>query len=387
MTIEQLPGHQEQPEEIICHNCGRFVGPLNKCPNCGARIEKRMSVRFFRMGAILVGLVGLGLLWMMAARSEVPIIEIGGIERTMNFAFVRIAGTVMGEPRITREAGRVASVSITVDDGTGEIAIRAYRAKAQELIEKDRLPRSGDKVIVGGSLQVSADDMAMWLADTDLIQIVRKDLMYPAVADLTLEDESRIAVVRGIILDVAPPKVGTRMPWSVRFTDGSGIATLNMFEDTYQEIPDKMRLEPGSVFEATLILTIYQDKLQLQLNRGSDFAFLDVDPSEIVAKHPGAPTEPHKISMLTEEQDGHMLMVKGRITALDYPPPRSRAYHRITIKEGRHEITIVYQAPHDLPLRDERLVVGAEVRVTARMEQLTRERRLRIYHPSQIEVL
>lgn len=53
MTANRLPGQNEQPTEIICHECGRFVGPLNRCPHCGAAVPLLLGVlahRWFMRG-------------------------------------------------------------------------------------------------------------------------------------------------------------------------------------------------------------------------------------------------------------------------------------------------------------------------------------------------
>ena len=41
---QPLPGHETQSDEMACPKCGRFVGAATKCPYCGAKVEKRMSL-------------------------------------------------------------------------------------------------------------------------------------------------------------------------------------------------------------------------------------------------------------------------------------------------------------------------------------------------------
>ncbi|MDZ4198319.1 MAG: hypothetical protein U1E27_03445, partial [Kiritimatiellia bacterium] len=60
----------------VCPVCSAFVGPARLCPSCGARITHRASLRIFRAAAVLLATAGLGLLWMAARRSEIPVIPI-----------------------------------------------------------------------------------------------------------------------------------------------------------------------------------------------------------------------------------------------------------------------------------------------------------------------
>ena len=66
---QPLPGHETQSEEMACPKCGRFVGAATKCPYCGAKVEKRMSLVALRWAAVLLSTVGLFLLYLSASGS------------------------------------------------------------------------------------------------------------------------------------------------------------------------------------------------------------------------------------------------------------------------------------------------------------------------------
>ena len=117
-----------------------------------------MSVRVFRYAALGLGTIGLGLLYLMAIHRELPVVKIGEIKPTMNFAYVRVVGTVAGDPRIFKEVGKVRSLRFTVDDGTGEISVTAFRSQAEDLVDQHKVPASGDRVEVAGALSITADD-------------------------------------------------------------------------------------------------------------------------------------------------------------------------------------------------------------------------------------
>ena len=60
-----------------CPSCGRYVGPHEACPYCGARLAGRTPIRAVKIAAILLATVGLAILWFAATRAEVPLIQIG----------------------------------------------------------------------------------------------------------------------------------------------------------------------------------------------------------------------------------------------------------------------------------------------------------------------
>ena len=80
---QPLPGHETQSDEMACPKCGRFVGAATKCPYCGAKVEKRMSLVALRWAAVLLSTVGLVLLWLMARTREPELVRIGDIEATL----------------------------------------------------------------------------------------------------------------------------------------------------------------------------------------------------------------------------------------------------------------------------------------------------------------
>jgi cytochrome c-type biogenesis protein CcmE len=375
-----------QPEDSRCPECGRFVGPLNRCPHCGTRIKKRMTVRFFRGMALTIGFAGLALLYLMVTRGEVPIIKVDNIDRTMNFAFVRVSGTVMGDSRIVREAGQVASVAFTLDDGSEEeLVIRAYRAKARELIGRDLLPLSGDRVTVAGSLQVAADDMALWLADPDWLEIERAEITDLQVRQLRMDLEGRNVFVEGVITDVITPKVGTRMPWTVRFTDGTGDGRLNYWDDVYQELPDKLAVKPGATFRAQATVVYQQERLQFQMNRARQLTLLEDDAATIMAARPQDVPELLTPSELKRSQAGLFVALRGTLEQRSFPPEGSRAYHRFELGDGTATIEVVYQDVSARNLPQDAFPPGREVTVYGLVEELTAGPRIRIFHPSQLQ--
>ncbi len=72
-----------RPAMTHCPSCGRYVGPHEACPYCGAPLTGRTSIRGVKIVAILLATVGLAALWFAATRAEVPLIQIGQAGATM----------------------------------------------------------------------------------------------------------------------------------------------------------------------------------------------------------------------------------------------------------------------------------------------------------------
>ncbi len=162
-TVEQAtktdlgPGvPTEEDKEVICPSCFRFVGTYEKCPYCGAEVFKRISVRAFRWGSLLFAFIGLFLLWMAARGIKAPLKKIHELKPTMSMGLVRIDGRVTNQPRLHPEWG---SLYVQLDDGTGVVAINAYKEVATE-IAKTGLPQQGDSISVQGMVRFQSGGSA-----------------------------------------------------------------------------------------------------------------------------------------------------------------------------------------------------------------------------------
>ncbi len=370
MNANPLPGQQEQPPEILCPSCGHFVGALTRCPHCGARVTKRMSIRFFRYAALALGTVGLGLLYLMAIHREIPIIQIGNIRPMMNFAYVRIAGTVTGDARLFKEGDKVRTLRFMVDDGSGELMVTAYRAQAEALVAADRVPRVGDRVEVAGSLGVAADDnVVMRLQVPEHLFITRAEMPVTALADIGVGMVGTAVVVEGTISKVIAPRPQSRAPWTVLITDASGgEQPLTFWQSTYDEIRDKILLVPGTPVRARVGVATYRDKLQLSLGRGTDLEFPKAGSARQMTAGPGAPessapaADAVAIGDVTADMAGHTVQVSGKVAAIKEPAAGSKAPYDVTLQDGEKTISVIYWDTVAQRLEANKPVVGAALK-------------------------
>jgi hypothetical protein len=155
-----------------CPSCGRYVGPYEACPYCGACLVGRTPIRVVKIVAVLLATLGLAALWFAATCAEVPLVKIGQVAATMNLAYVRVGGRCTRSPSYDPESGYL---SFWIEDDTGEIRIAAYRAETQQIIEGGLVPAPGDLVEVAGTLRIREDLLSLTINVPDQLEVTRAD--------------------------------------------------------------------------------------------------------------------------------------------------------------------------------------------------------------------
>jgi RPA family protein len=296
---QPLPGHETQSEEMACPKCGRFVGAATKCPYCGAKVEKRMSLVAIRWAAVLLSTVGLFLLYLMARSREPERIRIGDIETTMNFGVVRLSGEVRNDPRPFKNGN---GMSFNVSDGSGSIIVFVDQAQRKAMADAGLLPRKGDGIDFVAQLQASSSGSSARIRSLNpsSFQLTRDDGtpvarapaddggekagapdrsasapsakdFGPAVAfsavDASLVGQS--VVLEGTVVAIKEPAADTKQPYVVTLTNGVEGVDLKVWPDQFLQIPDAASLT-GTPVRAKAAVKLWKDKVDLQLKKGSD---------------------------------------------------------------------------------------------------------------------
>jgi DNA/RNA endonuclease YhcR with UshA esterase domain len=302
--------------------------------------------RFFRYAALVLGTVGLGMLYLAALHREIPVVKIGEIKPAMNLATVRVAGDVSSDARVFKEGDRVRSLRFTVDDGSGEILVQAYKSQAQALVDKYGVPRLGDHVEVAGSLTVSADDdVALRLQVPEQLVLTRTDTKPVALKDVNGSMIGRSIDVEGSITKVIAPRPESKAPWTIVVTDAGGQQEITFWQDIYDEIRDKVLLAPGAPIRARVAVRSYKDKLQLALSQGMDLEFIAAAAAKSMVAGPGAPsgeTPLTPVGSVTAAMVGTTVKVSGRVTQVKEPAAGSKAPYEVTLQEGDKQVAVVY---------------------------------------------
>jgi DNA/RNA endonuclease YhcR with UshA esterase domain len=339
-----------------CPSCGRYAGPYEACPYCGARLAGRMPVRLIKVVAILLATVGLVLLWFAATRAEVDLIQIGQAGATMNMAYVRLEGRCTREPTYDPESDYL---SFWLEDDTGEIRVSAYRAETRQLIEQGRVPALGDVVEVAGTLRVREDFYALTVNVPEQLRITRVDPVDLAIGAIEPSDLYLRVQVRGEVRSVYEPYEGLTL---VTVRDETGEIPIALSEGLVAlsgALPtDNLpALSPGQVVEVVAAVSLYGDTPQLIPASVADVVVLDESVRIVAEKNVGD---------LTSEDVGQPVVVRGSVVEVN---PFSAGV-KFTLDDGSGTvILLLWQDIYDALPDPAALGVGAELQVQGRVSE------------------
>ncbi len=305
----------------------------------------RAGARLFRYAALLLGTAGLGLLYVAIAQRAAPVVRIGEVRPAMNFAGVRIAGTVTGDARVFRDGERVRSLRFIVDDGTGEILVTTSRSQADALVREDRVPRRGDRIELAGSLGVSADNNAsLRLQSPDQLRLTRAEAPVARPRDVAAAPESMTAgpgaptgnaqelkpgevtadmagqkvKVTGRVAEVREPQAGSKAPCTVTLQDGEQKIAVVYWDAVASRLETKPVV--GALVSAEGVVNMYKGQVQVKVSRSEQISIQNAAaapaaaPAAVPAPAPAAAAgEVLKISAVTPALAGKTCTVRGTL--------------------------------------------------------------------------
>ncbi|RLC57939.1 MAG: hypothetical protein DRI80_14400, partial [Chloroflexota bacterium] len=236
-----------------CPSCGRYVGPYEACPYCGARLTGRTPIRVVKIAAIVLATVGLAVLWLAATRAEVPLIQIGQAGATMNMAYVRLEGHCTRAPTYDPESDYL---SFWIEDDTGEIRISAYRAETRRIIEQGRVPALGDLVEVAGTLRVREDFLSLTINVPEQLKVTRAEPADRDIGTIVPEDQYLRVRVRGQVRDIYEPYHGLTL---ITVRDATGSIPVAVSEDLIALSGVTPTLTTGQPVEVVATVSLYGD--------------------------------------------------------------------------------------------------------------------------------
>ncbi len=328
-----------------CPSCGRFTGPYQACPYCGAHLQGRTSLRLLKIAAAVLAVVGLAGLWFASTRVQPPLVQIGQLGGMMNMAYLRVEGLVTRGPDYDPQGE---GLSFTVNDDTGELRVAAYRADARDLIAMGRIPSVGDHVSVAGNVRVREDFTAMYINAPELLRITRPEPEEAQIGQLTPLDIGRRVRVRGQVREVRVPYAGLTL---ITLRDGTGDIAVAVSAALEQLTGPLQPLAVGQALEVVAAVALYGDTPQLVPASTADLVALSGEVAMATARQIGA---------LTSADVGRWVQVQGQVVESD---PFSSGV-KFTLDDGSGRVVVllwdsVYaQVPYSATLD-----VGAQVKV------------------------
>lgn len=286
-----------------CPSCGRFVGPYARCPYCGADVGQRMAVRTLKYGSLLLATAGLAVLLWIAARSEMPAVQVGNLAATMNWAYVRLEGLVSRQP--TYDPAAAGRFTFWMWDGTGEIMVVAYDAEAEKLLARDALPVMGDGVSLAGTLRINEDFAYLVLDDPEEMEVRPAEPLAKHAAELHPGLRYQTVRLRGVIREERVPYEGLHI---ASLWDASGSVDL-ILPAVAGSTADRLPLPAvGQAVEVVGAVDLYRDTVQVSVGRPGDLVVLDEE----------LPIAPRRdISSLSAADVGRLVAVEGLIADID----------------------------------------------------------------------
>jgi len=252
-----------------CPSCGRYVGPYEACPYCGARMTRRLSIRAVKLIAILLATVGLALLWSVSRHAEVPTVPIGRAGPTMNLATIRVEGRCTRSPTFDPDTGYL---SFWITDDTGELRVSSYRAETETLLATGGVPGFGDRVSVVGTIRIRDDLRTLTINAPGELTISRAPPAASSIAQITPDRMYSRVRVRAQIRSLVEPYPGMTL---LSLRDATGDIDVVLSEDAVALGGQTPTLTVGQSVSLTAAVGRYEDEPQLVLASPADLKIVD----------------------------------------------------------------------------------------------------------------
>jgi DNA/RNA endonuclease YhcR with UshA esterase domain len=327
---------------------------------------QRLSLRALRYGSLLLAVLGLAVLFLVAARSQVPTRPIAALGDTLNWAYLRVEGIVSRQPAFDADTG---SFKFWLRDESGEIMVIVYRGAAVQLQAAGTLPEMGDEVSVAGTLRVREDFSYIVLDIPDQLVLQRAEVVDVQVGEVNTGFLLQRVRLRGQVRDTRTPYEGLDI---LTLADATGqIEVLLPREIAFPS----SQIAAGRSVEVVGVVDHYRGAPQISVGYRSDVRLLeeDVDAAplrSVAGLSPGdvgrmvaieaAVDEVQPFSAgvkvrLSEAQDRVVLLlwrdVYDGLTWRESLVPGARVRAQGEIAEYRGELEIVPGLPSDLQLR------------------------------------
>jgi DNA/RNA endonuclease YhcR with UshA esterase domain len=357
------------PNGAICPSCGRFVGPLEACPYCGAAVRKRLPLRYLRLGSILFALLGLAALLYAVSGTATPRVTVASIAATMNYAYVRLEGIVTRGPvydPATQE------LHFYLADTTGEILVSSFRATTNQLIDQKKIPAAGDHVAVEGTLRVREDFVSLNLASPDKLDIAHPEPHPLKIGDLGRDHNLQAITISGDVREITSPYTGLTL---ISVGDASGEVDVAVYADVLALTGSLPAMQPGDAVQVNGTVTLYKDTPQLTLTDAQGLKKLAED---------AAPVTTSQIGELDAARIGTRVAVAANVAGTQ----KFSQGWRVMLDDGSGTITLLLWQDTFAQIADaDQLKKGARVQALGKLSEYHGELELTPAHASDVQIV
>ncbi len=159
-------------------SCVRYVGTYDIYPYYGARNRYGLKIRILLIISLIIASASIFALYYTSKHTETPVVYIRDITSEMDYARVKIIGYAYTSATYDDVQERL-YFSIVDEDWTYNekfetqtITVYAYTPTSRDLIEQEKVPVSGDKIEVTGTLRVG-DSISLIINEPDDLTIKR----------------------------------------------------------------------------------------------------------------------------------------------------------------------------------------------------------------------
>jgi len=241
-----------------------------------------LTMKALRIAALILACAGLFLLYLFAARSEIPPVRVAEITPAMNFACVRVSGEVV-------RSGSASSGGwvFAVNDGSGELAVFCSRTQTEVLKAAGKIPRRGDRIETAGSLNVGAEKgIRLRMLAPEHMTLLRRDsaadrspVSVVRLSDVQSVDRGRQVMTRGLLKAVNVPGRGSKAPYQLVLEEGVCRLTVIFWDDAFSS-PERTLPVPGKRLEVCGTVDRFRDEVRLKLEDLSGLRVMADEPPQ-----------------------------------------------------------------------------------------------------------
>ena len=340
-----------------CPSCGRFIGPHDSCPYCGAKLTPRLSIRLLKFSSLLLSVVGLGILLFVARRQDVPRFSVNELGPTMNYAYIQLEGIIDRQPSFDPDEE---TLGFWLDDGTGQIYVGVYGQPAGQLVENRAVPRLGDRIQVAGTLRITADFGSLTLHDPENLVITRSEPKNTEIGALRPDWIHLPVRVMGVVRSVQQP-YSTLTIINLRDTSGAVDVTIPQEIIALSGKLPPSALEVGASVQVEGVVTLYDGQAQISLTDSGNLKLLPVHVEFASTKTVGE---------IQLDDLGQFVRLSGAVTAME----SFSAGVKLKCDDNTGAITILlWQDLADLLLQHSSLEVGTQISVVGEVSEFRGE--------------